>query len=337
MEQMSISASRAPTKSTSLLDILCMFVATACCAYIAIMMFTGMAREGLLGVDYYTFVRNVNQPLVTSYAPHATAPFSYPPTMPLLFWPLSQMGYLGFTTFSVAAFLLICRQHLSPTASCLAVVAFPMLNVIACGQITSLVTAIALFGLASKDRRVAGWAFAIAAGLKPQLVALFPLYLIATRDWPAFFHAALGYVAIVLASSLVYGPEVWLHWINSLEQYRHVIVTGDVHQWVVTPIGMAERHGLPLVPVLGISIICAIALPFLPYRNPVEALFGLTLGALCILPYGLAYDTLGEVPLLALLISRGKWLAVIPYSMIYPPATILSCLVIAWRQRQTHR
>lgn len=322
----SVRTASLPTILPPPLHILCMFTAVAASAYIAITMFEGMAREGIIGVDYYTFVRNVSQPLAVSYAPHPTAPFSYPPTMPLLFWPFAKLGYLGFTALSVVAFLTVCRKHLPPSALCLAAVSFPVLNVISCGQLTALVIAIALFGLSSTDRRLAGLAFAVAAGLKPQLVAFFPLYLIAIRDWRAFIYAAGGYAGLALASILVFGAPAWVQWFGSIAQYRNVILTGDVLQWVITPIGMAERAGFPVAAVAGISAICALALPFLRYKSPAESLFGLSVASLCVLPYGLAYDALGIVPLSALLIARGNWLPVIPFSLIYPPLTMLTLL-----------
>lgn len=304
------------------IDIFGVFVAVMLSAYIGLQMIGGMIRENLIGVDFFTFVRNVQQPLSISYAPVTDAPFAYPPTMPLIFWPVSYLGFAGFMVLSTIFLLMACRKYLPTIAMIIAGLSLPFANVIVCGQLTALVVSLSLFGLAAQDRRLAGLLFAVAAAFKPQLVAFIPFYLLAIRDWRAFLFAGGGYAVIVFASVLAFGVAAWADWLGSLANYRDVVTTGDVFQWVITPIGMAERAGLPTLPIAFLCAAGAVALAFLPYKSPIEALSGLTVASLLVLPYGLAYDTLGIVPLAALQISRGRWLPIIPYSLIWPIAAI---------------
>ncbi len=300
-------------------------------------MFEGMIREGIIGVDYHTFVRNVTQPLSVSYQRHPTAPFAYPPTMALLFIPLTEFGYPAFAAISVVCFLAACRTQLSSVALLLVVLSFPMANVISCGQLTALVMSLALFALTTQNRSMAGLALAVAAGLKPQLVAVFPLYLVAKQDWRAIAFATGGFTMIALSSIAAFGINAWVQWFASLNGYRDVLRNGDVLQWVATPIGMAERYGIWVLPVAAFAIVGAILLAARKYRSPIEALAGLSTANLLILPYGLAYDFLGVIPFVALQVTRRKWLAILPFSFIAPPAALVALVanygIAAMRKR----
>lgn len=284
---------------------------------------------GMFGSDYLIIASNLGKPLSLAYLPDASAPFAYPPTTKLLLWPLSlfQSGYVAFTLVTATAFLATCRKAMPPLALVLVPLSFPFINVALIGQPTFLVVALTIIGLSKKDRRVGGVALALAAGIKPQLLTLVPFYLLVSRDWRAFVWAGAAYFALVVGSVLAFGYEAWQLWLPALANYRDVIAGGDVMRWVITPIGVAERDGFP-VWIAALYCICtALALPFIKYRDPVEALFGLSLGALLVLPYGCPDNALGLVPLLARNIARGKLVEIIPFSMILPKFAILVCLL----------
>lgn len=309
------------------------FVAVAASAALSVPTLTKFIELGLFGSDYLIIASNLAKPLSSAYLPSADAPFAYPPTTTILLWPLGlfQSAYLAFTSVTAIAFLATCRKTMPPLALALVPLSFPFINVALLGQPTFLVVALAMFGLSARDRRLGGVALAVAAGIKPQLVALVPLYLIAIRDWRAFGWAGGIYGALVLGSVVAFGVEGWRLWPSALANYRNVIAGGDVIRWVITPIGMAQRDGFPVWIAAIYGFGTALALPFIKYRDPVEALFGLTLGALLILPYGCPDNALGLVPLLARNIVSGKLVEVIPFSMIFPRLAILVSLLPIWR------
>ncbi len=291
------------------------------------------AERNAVGGDYAIIARNLAMPLSIAYLPDATEPFAYPPTTAILLWPLrwmqSQLGYIVFTVAGAACLALICRRYLTPVALFLMLISFPLVNVALLGQPGFLVVALTLAGLAARDRRLAGIAFAVGAGIKPQLLALVPIYLLATRDWRAFMWAGGGYALIVLLSVAAFGLEAWRMWPNTIENYRAIILNGEVIRWVVTPIGMAERSGLTLWPVYIVCGLAALALPLAKYSDPIEALFGVTLAALMILPYGCPDNLLGLMPMAAREIARGRVAPILPFTLWFAPAATFGGIALA--------
>jgi hypothetical protein len=125
----------------------------------------------------------------------------------------------------------------------------------------------------------------------------------------------------------LFGFEVWRLWPATIERYRADILSGEVIRWVISPIGIAERRGFPVWPVALSAGAVALALPFLRYCDPIEALFGLTLAAILIMPYGCPDNMVGLMPLAARNISHGKLVEIIPVALLFPRLTILSCFV----------
>jgi hypothetical protein len=281
----------------------------------------------IFGIDYFTIARGMAQSLPDAYRSDGL-PFAYPPTAKLFLWPMGlfqgMTAYAAFTGATAAAFLLACRRHLSPVELAMVPLSFAFLNVALCGQTTFLVVALMLAGLTAKDRRWAGVLFAVAAAIKPQLLVAVPIYVIATRDGAAFRWGTATISGLIVLSVAIFGIDPWLALVPTLFKYGDVIISTEGIRWVITPIGMAIREGLPLWSVAIPCILGAAALPFLKYADPIEALFGLTLAALLILPFGMPYEALGLVPLLARRIARGGIPEALPFSMYFPGVAILA-------------
>jgi hypothetical protein len=281
----------------------------------------------MFGSDYFVIAKAMGTLTEISYWP-SDPPFAYPPTTKLFLWPLAffqtTLGYILFTATTAGAFLYLCRNHLSRLELALIPLSFPFINAALIGQPTFLVVALLLLGLTMKDRRWAGLVLAVAGAVKFQLVLFVPLYLIATRDWQALRYGALASLAILMASVSLYGDQSWLMWPGAVGNYAEVIANGEVIRWVITPIGMAIREGLPVWPIAIPCILAAVALPFLKYDDPIEALFGLSLAALLVIPLGCPDNMLGLVPLLARRIARGSIPETVAYSLYFPGLAVLA-------------
>jgi len=286
-------------------------------------------RNDIVGVDYFVIAEGLRGTLTEAYSV-TDPPFAYPPTAKLFLWPMALLpttiGYALFTAATAALLLCASRRHLARSELALILLSFPFLNAALCGQTTFLVAALMLLGLTTKDRRVAGVILAIGAAIKPQLFLFVPLYVLVNRDWDAVRWGAASMLGIVIVSIGMFGIEPWVQFPAALANYGNVIIQNGVIRWVIAPIGMAMREGWPMWPVAIPCALGALALPFLRYCDPIEALFGLTLAALLVLPFAIPYEAVGLVPLLVRRICRGKLVEVLAYSFFWPGIALLASL-----------
>jgi hypothetical protein len=143
--------------------------------------------------------------------------WSYPPSFMLLAAPFGLLPYpFALAAWTVAgglALYLAVRGHTLQTMAILGSTA--ALFCVIAGQISLFLAAITLVALRLLDRRpvLAGLLIALCT-LKPQIGLLFPVLLIASRRWQTLIAATLGTLALVLASSLIWGFEVWRDYIT---------------------------------------------------------------------------------------------------------------------------
>ena len=158
--------------------------------------------------------------LALSKAAGAKTFFPYPPTFLLLTLPLAwvsmQVGYLTWTALAAAGVVASLRRLWAPV-----VLAAPAALMAIVGGQTSLVMAALLFGGATLRHRplLAGAMFGVAACIKPQVVVLVPLVLLAAGQWRMLVGAAASGLLLCLAATLVYGPAVWSDWLGSLPAF----------------------------------------------------------------------------------------------------------------------
>ena len=55
----------------------------------------------------------------------------------------------------------------------------------------------------------------MAVALKPQLVYLAPLFLLANREWRSLAAMALTVIAVGAVATLVFGMGIWSDWLRS--------------------------------------------------------------------------------------------------------------------------
>jgi hypothetical protein len=125
-------------------------------------------------------------------------------------------GYLTWTALAAAGAVASLRRLLAPV-----VLAAPAVLMAIVGGQTSLVMAALLFSGATLRHRplLAGAMFGIAACIKPQVVVLVPLVLLAAGQWRMLAGAAATGLLLCLAATLAYGPAVWSDWLGSLPAF----------------------------------------------------------------------------------------------------------------------
>jgi len=161
---------------------------------------------------------------IYSYPPVAlllTAPFALIPYAPGLFVWLSSSWYAFYRALKLA---------MPQGGALLLALATPAVLVNAVGGQNGTWTAALLGGgLALLERRpyLAGALFGMMV-YKPHLALLVPVALAAGRQWRAFAAAALTAGLLLAASLLLFGPEIWAHYLRNLEALRQFILEEDV-------------------------------------------------------------------------------------------------------------
>ena len=147
-------------------------------------------------------------------------PWAYPPSFLVMLLPFAGLGFLGsYVAFQMASGALLARTLLSSTPVpspmlLVAVLACPAsaINVIN-GQAVFLVAALIVGGFCLLERRP--WLGGLVLGLltfKPQFCVLVPIALIAAGQWRALLGSGVSAFAMMIASGLMFGWELWLGW-----------------------------------------------------------------------------------------------------------------------------
>ena len=217
--------------------------------YVWVVLLTTIPYPGKIGLDYNTLgtdwmvfygaIRSVldgNAALIfdgdrftdflnTTFAPLLSSPldfrpWAYPPSFLVMLLPFAGLGFLGsYVAFQMATGALLARALLASTT-----VPSPILLVaaLACpasainainGQAVFLVAALIVGGFGLLERRP--WLGGLVLGLltfKPQFCILVPVALIAARQWRALLASGVSALALMIASGLMFGFDLWLRW-----------------------------------------------------------------------------------------------------------------------------
>lgn len=232
-------------------------------------------------------------------------PFVYPPSAIPVLWPF---GFLPFTVAYPAFVLLTASLYLHGARRIGAdwrIVLLPPVAILVAlaGQVTFLVGGLVMTGLSLQRRSVlSGILFGVAGALKPQMLVLLPLALMAERNWRTIGSTAAtaGLLALV---TIPFGAS-WLEWIGALTRF-HELVQNDA-----TLIGMSATpyaawgpgSFLVTVPVAALAVWFSFRQADVPRR--VLALLG---GAIFISPYALIYEVALLVPAILALERKPRW------------------------------
>jgi hypothetical protein len=253
--------------------------------------------------------------------------WSYPPPMLLLAVPLSLLPVgavlLAWNAAGLALLWLGARAGGLGRAACLLAVTSPAaLECLLVGQTGLACAALALPGFALLHCKpwLAG-ALLGALVLKPQMVVLAPVCVLASRNWRAAASAALSASALAGASALAFGTESWAGFVSRVMPFmRHEVLdapwSGTGYQsMLATPFMAARWAGAPLGAAYGLQAVAAVGAVVLCWRTwrapggdaLARAAFTLALTFLAT-PYGYGYDMPALAAALAgLAVGDGAW------------------------------
>jgi hypothetical protein len=251
--------------------------------------------------------------------------FFYPPPFLLICWPIAAFGYLPalaiWLVTTGAAYAFAVRAWLG-RLRWYAFAAFPPVwYTITHGQTSFLLAALlggACWLIAGKRGFLGGVLLGLAV-FKPQFGLLFPLALIASRQWRALAGAGLSAVSVSLLATLAFGPQIWGEWLGVMSAAQTAMGSGVIgFAKMQSPLAAARLLGagpdLANALQLGVTFIVAVVLVHRAWRYGFTLDLGaaLLVGALLATPFVLDYDlTLLAFPL-ALMANR----AALPWERI---------------------
>jgi len=246
--------------------------------------------------------------------------FPYPPSALLLFaplavlpfWPAAGLWLAGTGGAFVAASARLLKHR---PWTCAAVVASAPTVVWAAvsGQGRFLIGALVIAALAGLGPRpwLAGALLGVAAAIKPSLLVMAPVALVAAGQWRAMGGAVVAGVAMFAAALAAFGVGPWLDWARALPRFvDQMNADPGFADGVITPSGLAVRlgaTGLGLTLVRGVSLLGALAVVLLTFRRSGDLalrLSALVGGGLLATPYAMNYDAALLVPAAAALLAR---------------------------------
>ncbi len=247
-------------------------------------------------------------------------PFVYPPTYLLLIQPLAYAPYpIAFVVWQVAGLLCLAGAGRLAGLRRLELVALVL------GPAAWINFAVGQNGLLTSALLVAGWALlarrAIGAGVlfglltfKFHLGLLIPIALLAQRNWRAIIAAVAAAAAFAGASVILFGPQSWLDFLASLDQFRQVAVDQELDglsAYAISPFIAAHIVELPVeagYALQGLISVLVAAVVYWAFRRVSDpdlqgALF--FTGTALVVPYGFLYDLPFLTLAIVLLVRRG--------------------------------
>ena len=228
--------------------------------------------------------------------------YSYPPVMLLLSAPFALMPYVPalFVWLSASwyAFYRALRLAMPGRGVLLLALAAPAVLINAAGGQNGCWTAALLGGgLSLLDRRpyLAGGMFGLMI-YKPHLALLLPVALIAGRQWRAIAAAAVTAGALLALSLLVFGPELWAHYLRNLTALRQAILEQDLSPRMVSIFIAARSLGAPVATAYwvqgGFGALACLAVAMVWFKDTPAAVKNavLLLGTCLVAPYLQDYD-----------------------------------------------
>ncbi|MEA1071302.1 glycosyltransferase family 87 protein [Sphingomonas sp. LY160] len=287
-----------------------------------------------LGQDFSAFRGAASQSADLIYS-KSWPPFAYPPPAIPLFEPLAYLphwvAFSMWTAGSVAAFFVAVRKIYGGRIAALAMFSAPALQGLIAGQSSMLLGSAILYAFALPPFG-GGVLLGIVAAIKPQLLVMAPLAILVRRDWEMMNGAILGFAIAVAVSLLLFGPAIWLDWIDSLEKFKETVIGYNIVHNAITPASVAIRLGFDPLPwmlagaVLGAGTVIAAS-----RRLESGELAALIIGCgFLAVPYAMTYDTVALIPACAAyILSRPGFKAFPAMSIIGAGLVPLMLVVMA--------
>ncbi|MFI4973007.1 MAG: glycosyltransferase family 87 protein [Caulobacterales bacterium] len=254
-------------------------------------------------------------------------PFVYPPSGLLVFAPFGSLPFVVANALWTGASLLLLLAAMAPLVKSarmlvllLLVVSPASVLVMVTGQTTFLIATLVLVAMLNlRDRPIlAGLLLGFAAAIKPPVLVLLPLALIAARQWRALLMAGATAAAVGLVSVAVFGVQAWLEWMAAMPRFeRFIMHTPGLLRGVITPTGLGVSlglHGDALMAWRAAFVVIGAVMVWVVFRrteDPARRLAALLGGSLFVTPYAMHYDAAllapAAVMLLAYRSSPGAW------------------------------
>lgn len=225
-------------------------------------------------------------------------PFIYPPSALLLIAPLALLPFWPSLVLLGAVstvWLALAARHVR-SDPWLGLLAPPVIIAAIVGQTSLLVIGLVVIACAGLDKneRRAGALFALAALIKPTLLVLAPIGLLAGRKWQALASALLVGMGGFALSAALFGLQPWLDWFEALPAFQRTF--DDYPPLVrnaVSPYAFAVRFGFGSWLIVVAGAIVAAAIIWLGFAREASAATrsGLIMGgALLLTPYAMNYE-----------------------------------------------
>lgn len=261
-------------------------------------------------------------------------PYAYPPSALLLFVPFAlvpwSLGYAIWTVLTGGFFVWAGVKAGAPKWFVLIPwVAFAAF----CGQATFLLGGLVMIALGLVEAPIlAGVLFGLAAAVKPQLLMLLPLALIAEGRWRTIVATGVTGLALCAVSAAVWGLQPWFEWLGALGRFERLVshssglVANSITPYAALTFWRIEgTWALLLAPAAAFWV-------WTTFRrggdlaDKLMALFG---GAFLISPYAMNYELALFAPATAIYLARttdrrwpGYVAAAIGQALVVHPAFI---------------
>ncbi len=262
-------------------------------------------------------------------------PFPYPPSSLVIFGALARPPFwVSAVVWSVsglvAYFVAVWRLTPRPQPKALAAIAVlpGVVWAALAGQSAFVLGALVLACLSQLERRplLAGLALGAAIALKPSVLVMAPIALIAGGHWRALAGAAAGFLGLVALSIAVYGIAPWIDWLTIAPGYLAQISADPKYRSnIISPVVLLadlHRRGVVFLAWRTVSIAAALLLAVTTFRRVGatlgDRLFALVGASFLASPYAMNYETTLLAPAAAMALAgareaRGWILAILAY------------------------
>ncbi|MDB5445581.1 MAG: hypothetical protein JWQ97_898 [Phenylobacterium sp.] len=244
--------------------------------------------------------------------PRDIRPYIYPPSALFFFIPFTFGPYLaGFTAWIMATGALYLWGAMKAGAPWWVAFAPCVLLVADCGQAPFIMGGLVIGAFAIMDERptLSGVLLGLAACIKPQIVLLVPIALMADGRWRTLIVAGLTGVVVCAASAAIWGVHIWFDWLGALGRFkdyvaanRGLIMTGSTPYAWLKHAGFNGAWAYLLAPLA----VAAVWFTFRTRQELADRLIALFGGILLITPYAMNYEYTLLAPAVAIYLARVK-------------------------------